>query len=172
MDRIMPIDLERPNLRKRFRGYDVNAVDTLLRGAARTLHEQRMENEALRERLASQTEELERARAAERMTQDVLLSAQRAADETRASAHRQADAMLEEARVSAMAERVNAQQQILEVRSEIERLRADRVRLEVELRALLERYLRELGPAPSLTLVEGNLAVVAPTEPASPLVHA
>lgn len=164
MDRIMPIDLERPDLRKRIRGYDVRAVDALLRGAARSLHEQRMENETLRERLASQTEELERVHGQERLMSDVLINAQRAADETRAAAQKHADAIIEEARLAALAERVSGQQQVSDIRYEIERLRAERARMEADTRSLLERMLRELGPAqitqavvesPTLTIIEG-----------------
>ena len=160
MDRIMPIDLERPELRRRFRGYDVREVDSLMRGAARSLHELRMENEALRERLVSQSEELDRARSQERLMNDVLINAQRAADETRAAAQKHADAILEEARLGALAERVNTQQQISETRYELERLRQERARAEAEIRATLERLMRELGPveAPTLTVVEGSTA--------------
>lgn len=163
MDRVMPIDLERPELRKRLRGYDVQAVDALLRGAARSLHELRMENEALRERLVSQTDELDRARNHERMMSDVLINAQRAADETRALAQKHADAIIEEARLASLAERVAGQQKISETRFDMERLRNDRVRMEQEIRGLLDRMLRELGPeasthavieAPTLTLID------------------
>ncbi|MGV3616654.1 MAG: DivIVA domain-containing protein [Fimbriimonas sp.] len=164
MDRVMPIDLEHPDLRRRIRGYDVRAVDALLRGAARSLHELRMENEALRERLAGQTEEVERVRSQERMMSDALVTAQRAADETRAAAQKHADAILEEARLAALAERVSGQQAISEIRFDMERLRAERARMEGEIRALLDRMLRELGPtnttlavveAPTLTIVDG-----------------
>lgn len=169
MDRIMPIDLERPDLRKRIRGYDVRGVDALLRGAARALHELRMENETLRERLAGQTEELERVHGQERLMSDVLINAQRAADDTRAAAQKHADAMIEEARLAALAERVAGQQQASEIRFEIERLRAERARMEADTRALLERLLRELGPppvtqavaeTPPLTIVHGEADAV------------
>lgn len=150
MDRIMSIDLERPNLRKRIGGYDVRAVDTLLRGAARTLHELRMENETLREKLSAQYEELERARGQERAVTDILAQAQRAADETRAAAHRQADALIEEARLAAIQERLDSQKQVSEASYELERLRDERVRAERDLRMLLERMLRDLdGRSPS-----------------------
>lgn len=169
MDRIMPIDLERPDLRKRIRGYDVRAVDALLRGAARSLHELRMENETLRERLVGQTEELERAHSQERLMSDVLVNAQRAADETRAAAQKHADAIIEEARLASLAERVAAQQQVSDLRYDIERLRHERARMETETRSLLDRLLRELGPvsitqavidAPTLMIVEGEADAV------------
>jgi cell division initiation protein len=149
----MPIDLEHPDLRRRFRGYDMKVVDALMRGAARSLHELRMENETLRERLTGQTEELERARGQERLVNEVLVTAQRAADETRAAAQKHADSMLEEARLAALAERVAVQQQVSEVRFELERLRAERARVETEVRLMLERLLRELGPANPVPIV-------------------
>lgn len=169
MDRIMSIDLERPDLRKRFRGYDVRAVDSLLRGAARTLHELRMENETLRERLSAQFDELERARGQERVVTDVLAHAQRTADETRATAHHQAEAIIEEARLATVRERLDGERQLTETKLELERLRAERSHAEKELRALLERLLREINPpaqatlavvevsTPTLHVVEGDM---------------
>jgi cell division initiation protein len=164
----MPIDMERPNLRKRFRGYDTRMVDALLRGAARSMHELRMENEALRERLAAQFDELERARNQERVVTDVLTHAQRTADETRAAAHRQAEALVEEARLAALAEKINGQRELSECRLDLERLREERVRAEREIRALVERILRDLESpnrtmavieTPTLRIVEGEAEV-------------
>lgn len=157
MDRVMPIDLERPDLRKRLLGYDRSEVDALLEGAARALHELLLENESLRIRVGIQTEEIERSRSQERYLNEVLLTAQKAAEETRSSAQRHAEALIEEARIAALAERVTCQQQVSEVKLDLERLRGERYRVESEFRALLNRMLRDLGPEqPKLTVLESE----------------
>jgi cell division initiation protein len=156
MERIMPIDLERPELKKKFRGYDPSAVERLLNGAAKTLQELLFENSALREELERQRADSDRARQQEETLKDVLVLAQKAADETRSAAQKQAEATVEEARQSALAERMATQQKLSEVRWEIERLRGERVRYAEEFRGLLERHQRELAQIVPLTVVDGE----------------
>ncbi|WP_227625044.1 DivIVA domain-containing protein [Fimbriimonas ginsengisoli] len=152
----MPIDLERPELRKRIRGYDPTAVDRLIHGAAKTLQELLFENSALREELERLRADSDRAKLQEETLKDVLVLAQRAADETRATAQKQAEAVVEEARQAAMSERMATQQKLSETRWEIERLRLERSRYAEEFRALLERHQRELSQMVPLTIVEGE----------------
>ncbi len=158
MDRIMPIDLERAQLRKSFRGYAVKEVDTLLQGAADTMQSLLVENDALKQEMERQRAELDRSRRQEDTLKDTLLLAQKAADDTRASAQRHADALLEEARNGALAERVAAQQAVSEMRWEVERVKAERKKFAEEFRSMLERYQRELNYPASLTIVEGDAA--------------
>jgi len=150
MERIMPIDLERPELRMKFRGYDRNGADRLLSGAAKTLQEVLQENANLRHELERLRGEVDLARQQERTLKEVLVVAQKTADETRASAHKEAALILEEARQAAMAERMADQQKLSETRWEIERLRADRGRFEQEMRELLDRHRRELDHSAGL----------------------
>src|ERR1022692_2870126 len=107
MDRIMPIDLERVQLRKSFRGYETEKVDALLSGSAESLQALLVENASLREHVERQERELERVKLGENTLKDAIILAQKAADETRAAAHKHAEAILEEARLAALAERVN-----------------------------------------------------------------
>jgi cell division initiation protein len=159
MDRIMPIDLERPELRMKFRGYDRASVDRLINGAAKTLQEVLMENAAIRQELERLRGEVDLVRQQEQTLKDVLVVAQRAAEETRAVAHRDAETILEEARQAAMAERMSTQQKLSETRWEIEQLRANRMRYADDFRALLERHQRELGHVVGLEVVVGEGAM-------------
>lgn len=142
----MPIDLENAEIPHRVRGYDCAQVDRLLNGAAKTLQEVLIENVSLRNEVERLRSRVDASQEQDQTIKEVLVLAQRAADETRSAAQRQADAILNEARQSAAAERMAEQQKLSEVRWEIERLRADRSRLENDLRVTLERYLRELSP--------------------------
>lgn len=142
----MPIDLERAELRKKLWGYDRAEVERLINGAAKSLQEALMENVAIRQDLERLRAEVETVRRQEDTLRDVLVVAQRAADETRAVAHREAETILEEARQAAQAERNDTQRKLSETRWEIERLTTERQRVADELRVLLERHLRELDP--------------------------
>ena len=160
MDRIMPIDLERAKLRKSFRGYERVKVDALLAGAAESLQALLVENSNLREQVERQLRDLERTKIEENTLKDALLLCQKAADETRAAAHKHADAILEEARQSALAERIASQQQISEMRWDIERLRSERKRFEDEFKSMLDRYQRDISVTPIFRIVEGDVAAV------------
>ena len=160
MDRLMPIDLERAQLKKSFRGYERLKVDALLARAAESLEALLIENSELREQVDRQWRELERTKLEENTLKDALILAQKAADETRAAAHKHADAILEEARASALAERVSGQQHLSEMRWEVERLKGERKRFDDEFKALLDRYQRDIAGVPVLSVVEGNTAAV------------
>ncbi len=161
MDRIMPIDLERVQLRKSFRGYDKQQVDQLIAASAQSLQAVLADNVSLREQLEVQDKVVERAKLEENTLKDAILLAQKAADETRAVAHQHAAAILEEARLAALAERVSVQQQVSELRWELERLKTEKKRFAEEFKAMLDRYQRDISVVPILSVVEGNLPTAA-----------
>lgn len=136
----MPIDLEQPSLRKSLLGYERASTDRLLSGAARSLQDVLVENGTLRQEVERLRAEAGIVREQEKVLKEVLVIAQKAADETRIAAQRQADVILEEARQSALAERMNCQQKISEMRWDLERLRNERNRFSEEFKALLERH--------------------------------
>ncbi|MDR3691480.1 MAG: DivIVA domain-containing protein [Fimbriimonas sp.] len=152
--------MERAKLRKSFRGYDKVQVETLLAGAADSLKQLLVDNATLREQVERQYQDLERTKLAENTLKDALILAQKAADETRAAAHQHAEAILEEARQSALAERVAVQQQMSEMRWDMERLKGEKKRFEEEFRSILERYQRDLSVSPIFRVVEGDVAAV------------
>lgn len=155
MDRIMPIDLERAEIKKTFRGYDPTTVDGLLQAASRTIEQLLADNNRLREQVERQRFELERARADENTLKETLLLAQKTADDTRAIAQRHADVIIEEARQSALSERVAGQQRLSEIRWEIERARQERSRALEEWRDFLNRQLREIE-TPMFAVIESE----------------
>jgi len=157
MDRIMPIDLERAQLKKSLRGYAVREVDPLLRAASESLQTAVVEVDQLKQELDRTRSELETMRSLERTLRDALVLAQQAADETRASAHRQAEAILEEARQTVATERNEHLQRLAEIRWESDRIRLEKQRFYDDFRSTLDRYLREISPAP-LTVVKGDVA--------------
>ena len=149
MERLKPIDLERAPLKRKLGGYDRNQTEELLSQAAEEIGRLLAENQTLRVELESARAEASRYRSTESMLTEALVLAQRAADETRAAAQKQAENILEDARISALAERTNGQQKVSELRWEIERLRLDSQKFRDEYRALLERELRNLSPDPA-----------------------
>jgi cell division initiation protein len=141
MDRMMPIDLERADLRKRLRGYDPKTVDALRLQAA-------AEMELLRKELSEANAELDRlraevcgTRAMEETLKQALILAQKTADETRAQAHREADSIIHDARRKAA-------EDLRELRMEADRLREDNAAFEASFRSTLESHLARLRKDP------------------------
>ena len=144
MERLMPIDLERIQLGTGWRGYDKKEVDAICLRAANEIGALLQELKEARETAATMTREVESYRAQEQTLKEALLLAQKAADETRASAHREANSIIEEARRQAGEIDQTAQARIADLRWEIERLGLERQRFESRLRTMLEEQLRLL----------------------------
>jgi len=158
MDRIMPIDLDRTKLRKRFRGYETEEVDEILKVCARTIEALLSDVQTLKFESDRLKFEIEAKTAQEDLLRETLMLAQKSADETRAAARAHADAILAEARQLALAEHTEAHQKAGELRWEIERLKIDRQRFTEDFRAILEGHLRGLTiePITGLSVVHGD----------------
>ncbi|RYG33349.1 DivIVA domain-containing protein, partial [bacterium] len=148
MESITPVDIENTRLRRTLFGYRRGAADALIQGATKSLDLSLQEAETLRRELAEARRELDAFRAQENTLKEALLLAQKTADETRALAHRQAATIVEEARQAALAERMALQQQVSELRWDLERGRDEKRRFEAEFQDLLGRYRRETETPP------------------------
>ncbi|CAN5520288.1 DivIVA domain-containing protein [soil metagenome] len=153
MERITPVDIENTRLRRGLFGYRRAGADELIQKATSSLDTSLQEAETLRRELAEARRELDGYHARENTLKDALLLAQKAADETRAAAHKQAENIVENARQVALAERMALQQQVSELRWDIERNREDKRRFEAEFQDLLGRYRREASETPPLGMV-------------------
>lgn len=156
MERIMPIDLERAELRKKMRGYDPKQVHDLLQRAANEITGLRAENARLNEALERQRQELESFRAQENTLKEALILAQRTADEARANAHKEASLIVEEAGRKAREVQTDAERKLDDVRWELERLRLEKQKFLNGFRAMLEAQLRDIAETPGLKVVDGE----------------
>jgi cell division initiation protein len=156
----MPIDLERSSthLRRAWRGFDRTQVLEVMQKAALEMSSLRGEIESLQQQLTQQRAELDTHRAQENTLKEALLLAQRTADETRATAHREGDSIVEEARRKAAEIERQAKEQMHELRWELERLRLEKQKYLNQFRTLLETQLRELAEMGGFAVVEGEVA--------------
>jgi len=127
MERILPIDLERQRFRRVMRGYDPRGVDEMMAKAALEIETLIKELVAARDTCEHQAAELDTLRAQEDTLKSALVLAQKVADETRASAHKDAELIVREARLKAR-----------DAHEEVERLRMEATRLAGSLRALAD----------------------------------
>lgn len=155
--RITPLDIQKQQFRLRFRGFDVQEVDTFLQGIAEEFKDLVRENETLKEELARVEEELGDYRGRERTLQETLVSAQKMAEAMREEARREAELVVNEAKLSAEKLLGEAQQRLARLHDDFNELRRQYVQFEVKIRSAVEAHLklldmeREELPAPEPT---------------------
>jgi MFS family permease len=139
---LTPPEIQYQPLKRRGRGYDREEVDKLLEQTAASYEEVWRERDELRARVMELEKDLASFRESERFLRESLVTAQRAADEVRSEAKREAQRLLDEALVDQERARAAAEQELEELESEIERLRATEREIASNLRAFLEEGLR------------------------------
>lgn len=144
MDRMQPDEFTPKGLPRAFRGYERSSVDVLLSRAA-------SEFAALQDELTRSKDQISQLEAMlavykgqENTLHEALMTAQRAADETRSNALKQADAILEDARKRALQIESELQARLNDLRWEFEKLAIDKQRFAERFRSLLEEYLASL----------------------------
>lgn len=144
-EQLTPVDILNQRFRRGLRGYAPAEVDEFLRRVAADMESVLKDCAAMRERIALLERELNQYRAMELTLRDALVLAQKAAEETRVAARKQAEAQVQEADVRAREIEVRAQQRIADLSSQIERLHQERRRLARDLKAQLNAHLEWLA---------------------------
>lgn len=145
MERIKAIDLQTMKFEKAMRGYDPTAVNLVLKQAENTIHQLDIDNSQLRNDNERLQNEINRYRQMEDSLRDAIMIAQRAADETRSNAHKEADLIIESARQKAKEDQHQYALEMQTLLNEIESLKNDKERFVRQFRALLNEHLKELN---------------------------
>jgi cell division septum initiation protein DivIVA len=140
-----------------FRGYNKESVDRLLSSASNQLEAQLVEIRRLSSLLKNAESDLERFRAQESTLNSALVLAQRASDETRSLAHKEADLIIEAARQEAKEIKRQAQDSVRALKWEAERLEDEQRSFVARFRGLLNEHMCRLNdeqPAHAVLKVE------------------
>ena len=141
---LTPVEIRHVKLGRRLGGYDRRATETLLEKIAESFEDVWRERADLRDEIERMEGELARFRELEVLLRNTLVSAERSADELRAQAHREADVILDEARVKAREIGGGAESERERVRAEIRRLKTVEAQMRAEYRAFLVTALDRL----------------------------
>ncbi|SMB94434.1 cell division initiation protein [Thermanaeromonas toyohensis ToBE] len=98
---LTPLDINKKEFRRSFRGYSCPEVDEFLEQLLRDYTQVFRENQELRDKVLRLQEELERFTRLENTLKETLVVAQRAAEETRENARRESEALLKETEAKA-----------------------------------------------------------------------
>jgi len=141
---ITPEDIQSQQFHVRFRGFDVDEVDTFLERVAESFQALHDENNELRDRLGGMEQRMEDFKAEEKTFQHAIISAQKIADEIAEQSRQKADALLVEVQEEARQIRNDALSEIVDLEQKLEQLNRIRQQVNDELRSYLQGYLEQL----------------------------
>lgn len=161
MQKITPIDIQHKTFKKALQGYDRAEVDQFLDEVIETLEDDATHRAALTAEIADLKERISHFKAMEESLQNTLVLAQRTADEVKASAHKEADLIKEQARMAAEREIASYNDAIADVRRDHQRATEASEKAKSELRGLLMTHLSLLEgaqapPVPAKTVDGGG----------------
>ncbi len=166
MQKITPVDIQHKTFKKALQGYDRTDVDQFLDDVIEQLEDDAHQRAALQAEIADLKERISHFKAMEESLQNTLILAQRTADETKASAHKEADLIREQARVAADKEIAHHNEAIGEVRREHQRAIEACEKAKSEFRSLLMTHMALLEKATLPGLVrDAPVRAQAPVQP-------
>jgi cell division initiation protein len=165
MAKITIIDIQHKEFKKSLQGYDRNEVNEFLDEIIETLEDENSMRTALQGEIAELRERLSHFKTMEESLQSTLLLATRTADEVKAAAHKEADLIKQEARLTAEREISALSARIEETRREADRHQDTAEKAKSELRSLLMSHLSliERTPATPGAPTTEQPAVAAPS---------
>ena len=139
--KITIVDIQHKTFKKKLQGYDPSDVDQFLDEVIETLEDEASQRVALEAEISDLKERISHFKAMEESLQNTLILAQRTADEVKASAHKEADLIRAEARVSVEKEIAQYGDRANESRREFQRVHETTEKARSELRSLLMTHL-------------------------------
>lgn len=155
--RITPIEIQQHQFKTRLMGYDTSAVDHFLEMLADELERLHKQNNELKESLARTRSSLDQMREREKALQETLITAQQVTEELKENARKEAELVVADAHLEG--ERVirDANERRIQLISQIQDIKRQKLSLESGLRALIDNHLKLLN-MDSLLLEEDTSA--------------
>ena len=171
MQKISPIDIQHKTFKKALQGYDRAEVDQFLDEVIETLEDDAQHMAALQAEINDLRERISHFKAMEESLQNTLVLAQRTADEVKASAHKEADLIKEQARIAAEREIATFTESAAEARREHQRAIEAAEKAKSELRSLLMTHLAllEKTAAPNGSVAREEASVKEEETAAQPM---
>jgi len=144
-----PLDIQRREFERGFRGLDENEVRSFLHDVAAEWEEIVHENQKFRDEVLDLRERMKQYQDQDRIFRETLLQAQRTREDLIEVATREKTLLLKEAEFKADEILRTAQEQVAELEAHVRSLRLDRLRLLQDIDSLLartRRFLQEEAP--------------------------
>ena len=137
-------DIQAQQFHVRFRGFDVEEVDTFLERVAEDFLLLSEENQQIKEQVKNLTKEIDSYKIRERTFQNAILTAQKVADEMKQKSREEADEILTRARNEARRIEEDANAEITQLETNLDMLKSDKTKIVDELRGFLKTNLENL----------------------------
>jgi cell division initiation protein len=141
---ITPLDITQKQFRKAFRGYDPEEVEGFLALVAAEFEGLVKDVVALRDDVQRKADEISEHRSRERALQETLVTAQKASEEIRESARKEAEITISDAELQAEKIVQGAHTRFLRIVDDINELKRQRVAFETNVRTLVESHVKLL----------------------------
>jgi cell division initiation protein len=141
---ITPLEIRKQEFRKTLRGYDQSEVRSFLEMVSTEIENLLRDNAGLAERVKDMDAKIEDYRRMEKILQDTLTTTQKAADELKNGAKKEAETIIANSKVEAQRFLREAQSELAQVKEETKMIEHQKLLLVSEFRGLLESYLRLL----------------------------
>lgn len=164
-----PLDIQRREFEKAFRGLEESEVRTFLHEVASEWEEVLAENQKLKEEILDSRERLRQYQEQDRIFRETLLQAQRTREDVLDGANREKELLIREAQFKGEEMVREAQQHVVELEVQLRSLKMERIRFLREMEALMERtrrHMQEEAPdmympaAPTLNLENLDLSAL------------
>lgn len=144
---LAPLDIHHKEFRRSFRGYNDEEVREYLDKVAREYENIFKENLLLKEDKGALEEKLYHYQQLENSLRGALVMAQNTAEETKANALKEAQLIIEDAKLKAERMKDEAKEQIQEVTKRLEELKQEERFFRIKFKTLLESHLQLLEQA-------------------------
>ena len=141
---ITPLEIRKQEFKKALRGYDPHEVRAFLEMVSIETESLLRENAGFTERVRDLDAKIEDYRRMEKILQDTMTTTQKASDELRNGAKKEAETIIANAKVEAQRFLREAQTQIAKIKEETQIIEHQKLMLVAEFRGLLESYLKLL----------------------------
>jgi len=138
--KITPLDIQQQQFRVRFRGFDMVEVDNFLDLLASEFEELLKENNKLQEEDRRKLARINELEASEKELRETLVSVQRITEEMKNNARKEAEIIIEEAKLNARKIIESSQTQALQIEAEINQLKRQHAQFEASLKATIELH--------------------------------
>jgi cell division initiation protein len=164
--RITPLDVRKQEFRKGMRGLDAEEVYAFLATVADEYEAVLNDNKALRERLLELDDKVQEYRSMEKTLRDTLLTAERVTVDAKDNARREANLIIKEAQIEAEKALRNIKNESMQLRQQVQQLRAQRESYLAKMRVVAESHLNFIESAQDD--VEDDDDISAPARPQVP----
>jgi len=145
--RITPLDVRKQEFRKGMRGLDAEEVYAFLSTVADEYEAVLNDNKALRERLLELDDKVQEYRTMEKTLRDTLLTAERVTVDAKDNARREANLIIKEAQIEAEKALRNIKNESMQLRQQVQQLRAQREGYLAKMRVVAESHLNFIESA-------------------------